>query len=555
MLAVLLVTAGANNSNNAAPASARYGTYVEAMVGAPRFVNPLLASSDTDVDLARLVYSGLTRVAADGSLAPDLASGWEISPDGRTYTFTLKSALKWQDGEALTSDDLLFTLELLRRPDFPGDPTLAAPWKNVEVGAPGKQLVTFRLPAPDASFLQFTTLGILPRHAWGAIKSSDLITSPLNQTPIGSGAWRYVSPSLAASEAAGGGDAEATTPVPSASPAVDGVILEPNPYLPAENGSISRLWFRPYPTFGAALSGFKMGEVYGLGHIPAERLAEVAAVPGVQLHRQGLARYSMLIFNVRSPLFDKAETRRAIGLAIDRDALVRSSLNGAAQPGVSPILPQSWAYDPLLKSKAAYDPAQARQLLDAAGWRVGQGGVRARDGVTMSVVLAANADVPANGAVARQLAGFLGVVGVDVKLALVSRETLLRDYLGPRAFHMALVGWEAQGADPDVWAYWYSSRANVTGGLNFSGWSNPEADRSLDTARSTTDQAARASSYKTFQQLFLQDAPATILYSPLYVYATRAPATGVALPAYDLLSPAARFDTMGGWSLRPSRVP
>ncbi len=555
LLTVLLVTSGTNAGNISASTSVRNSTYVEAMVGAPRFVNPLLASSDTDTDLAHLVYSGLTRVAGNDSIAPDLASGWDASPDGRTYTFTLKADAKWHDGEPVTSDDVLFTLELLRGPDFPGDPTLVAPWKNIDVKASDKQTVTFRLPAPDASFPQFTTLGILPRHSWGTIKSSELVTSGLNQAPIGAGPWRYVRGPLVPSDTTGASDAGLSTPAPAASSAEGDVLLEPNPYLPAENNSISRLWFRPYPTFGAALTGFKMGEVHGLGHIPVERMAEVATVPGVELHRHGLARYSMLILNVRSPLFDKPETRRAIELAIDRDAIIRGSLDGLAQPLMSPILPQSWAYDPLLAKKAAYDPAQARQLLDTAGWRVGQGGVRTRNGVTMTVVLAANADVPSNVAVAGQLAGFLKNVSVDVKLALVSREALLRDYLGPRAFHMALAGWEAQGADPDESAYWHSSQANISGGLNFSGWSNPEADKALDAARATTDRAARASGYKAFQQLFLADAPATILYSPVYVYATLAPATGVTLPSEDMLSPAARFDMIQGWSLRPSRLP
>lgn len=552
LLAVLLATAGVSGGSIATPL--RGGTYVEAAIGAPRFVNPLLASSDTDTDLAHLVYSGLTRVDPGGSIVPDLASAWDAGPDARSYTFTLKPDIKWHDGEPVTSDDVLFTLDLLQRSDFSGDPVLAAPWKHVEVKAPSKQVIILRLPAPDASFLQFTTLGILPRHAWGAIKSHDLVTSGLNQAPVGSGPWRYRQGAAQASGVTGANDAGLATPAPSSS-SDGGVLLEPNPYIPGANASFSRLWFRPYPTFGAALLGFKLGEVHGLGHIPVERVAEVAALPGVDLHCQGLARYSMLILNVRSPLFDKLETRQALALAINRDVIIRDSLGGFARPAVSPILAGSWAYDPLLNSKAVYDPARARQLLDAAGWLVGPDGIRRRGDVTMTMVLAANADVPSNVAVAQHLAGFLKAVGVDVKVAAVSREVLLRDYLGPRAFHMALAGWEAQGADPDVRAYWHSSQANVTGGLNFSGWSNPDADKALDSARTTPDYAARATSYKTFQQLFLADAPATILYSPVYSYATRVPAAGVTLPSSDMLSPAARFDTVQGWSLQPSLFP
>lgn len=547
MLAVLLF---APMPGTSAPSTQHAGTYVEAMLGAPRFVNPLLAASDTDLDLTHLVYSGLTRVGATGSIVPDMASRWDVSPDARIYTFTLRPDMRWHDGESFTADDVLFTIEQLRRSDFPGDPMLAAPWKEVRAAAPNWQTVTFQLPQSNAAFLQHTTLGILPRHLWSDSEAGTLVSSELNRAPVGSGPWRYVlRPGTPYEELAPSDVLQPTSLLLSAG--AEGVLLEPNPYMSRAGGSFSRIWFRPYPTFGAALTGFTMGEAHGLGHIPPEQLAEVEALKGVVLRRQNLARYTMLMLNVRSPLFDKAETRRALELAIDRRALVRDSLRGLGEPLASPVLPHSWAFDSSLRGNVAYDPTRARQLLDAAGWKPGAGGIRARDGVTLTLVLAANAEVPTNLAVAQQVAGFLDAVGVDVKLALVSREVLLRDYLGPRAFHMALVGWEAEGADPDIWKYWHSSQANITGGLNFSGWSNPEADQALDAALATPDLSARTSSYATVQKAFASDVPAAILYTPLYVYATRAAAAGVRLPDTDVLNPAQRFDTIADWSLQP----
>jgi peptide/nickel transport system substrate-binding protein len=546
-MAVLLLAPGASTF---APAPQHAETYVEAMVGAPRFVNPLLATSDIDRDLTHLVYSGLTRVDATGKLMPDMASRWEVSPDARVYTFTLEPDGRWHDNEFFTADDVLFTIEQLRRSDFPGDPMLAAPWKEVKTAAPNRQTVVLTLPRPDATFLQHTTLGILPRHLWSDSKTGPLASSELNRSPVGSGPWQYVRAAGTPVEVSGPSDAVEPTPA-LLSPGAEGVLLEPNPYAPRGDSSFSRIWFRLYPTFGAALTGFKMGEVHGLGHIPQEQLAEVEAVDGVQLHKQNLARYTMLMFNVRSPLFDRTDTRQAFELAIDRRALVRESLQGLGEPLASLVLPHSWAFDSTLQGTGAYDPAKARQLLDTAGWKLGADGIRARDGVTLTVVLAANADVPSNVAVAQQLSGFLKTVGVDVRLAPVSREVLLRDYLGPRAFHMAVVGWEAEGADPDIWRYWHSSQANVTGGINFSGWSNPEADKALDTGRITPYQSERALNYATVQKAFATDVPAVILYTPLYVYATRAPATGVHLPSADLLNPAQRFDTIADWSLQP----
>jgi peptide/nickel transport system substrate-binding protein len=544
---ILVILTGMAGANRGAPSERPGDTYVEAMVGAPRFVNPLLATSDTDTDLSHLVFSGLTRVDTSGNLVPDLASGYSVSPDSKVYTFTLKPDLRWQDGEPLTADDVLFTLNtLLQSPDFPGDPMLAQPWKGVDIKLLGPQSLRFTLPVPDASFLQYTTLGILPRHLWGNTKPADLAASQYDQSPVGSGPWRFV-------QAAGSLPSEtppADSQLPGASGGVsqgEGVLLEPNPYSPPADLNVSHIWFRLYPSFGAALTGFKMGEVHGLGHIPEQNLADVAAVPGASLHRQVLARYTMLIFNVQSPLFDKPETRQALELAINRDALSNESA-GISVPAAGPVLAHSWAYDSSVQPSRS-DPGEAGRLLDRAGWTMQSDGVRARDGVTMTVVLAANQDLPDNVSIARHATDDLRAVGVDARLALVSRDALLKDYLGPRAFHMVLAGWQASGADPDVYAYWHSSRA-VTGGLNFSGWANPAADKALKDGHTISDTASRKFAYSDFQHVFAEDVPAIVLSSPLYTYATHSPALGITLPDTDMLSAAYRFDTISSWTLQ-----
>ena len=109
-LLILAILTGMAGANRAAPSESPGGTYVEAMVGAPRFINPLLATSDTDTDLSHLVFSGLTRVDTSGNLVPDLASDYSVSPDSKVYTFTLKPDLRWQDGEPLTADDVFSRL-------------------------------------------------------------------------------------------------------------------------------------------------------------------------------------------------------------------------------------------------------------------------------------------------------------------------------------------------------------------------------------------------------------------------------------------------------------
>jgi peptide/nickel transport system substrate-binding protein len=392
----------------------------------------------------------------------------------------------------------------------------------------------------------------LPRHLWQEVNVADLANTALNTQPVGAGPWRYAVSAQVAPQ--GGqippGDVEAT---PAAgSPPPSGVMLEPNPNRPNRQGAIKRLWLRSYPTFEAALAALRSGEAHGLGHIPQDRVQQLASIPGVQMHTQTLARLAVLLLNTRSPLLSDARTRRAIELAINRSALVRRGFQDQARVADNPIPAQSWAYS-IGARHDDYSPADARRLLDEAGWLIGTGGVRRNSkGEPLSLILTVNKDVPSNTDVAREIQAQLSAAGIEIKLALVSRERLLRDYLAPGSFHMALVNWEAQGADPDVYGYWHSAQPGVPT-LSFSGWANPKADQALEAAHAGSDRGARMAQYADFLEAFKQDVPAVVLYSPLYVYATRSPAAGVALPPTDMLGAAYRFDTISGWYLGTGR--
>src|SRR5690606_32882866 len=122
------------------------------LIGSPRFINPLLATSDTDKDLTALIYSGLLRIGPDGSLIPDLAESYEISDDGLTYTFTLKPNLTWHDGRKLTARDIVFTVNLAQNENTR---SVKRPiWDGVTVEQSGEKTIIFRLNQPYAPFLE-----------------------------------------------------------------------------------------------------------------------------------------------------------------------------------------------------------------------------------------------------------------------------------------------------------------------------------------------------------------------------------------------------------------
>ncbi|MFQ6019547.1 MAG: ABC transporter substrate-binding protein, partial [Dehalococcoidia bacterium] len=141
------------------------GRYVEGIAGQPQRINPLLANlNNPDLDVARLVFSGLTRLGPSGEILPDLAQSWDISKDGRTYTFHLNPNARWHNGDRLTAADVVFTYALMAGPDFPGDPKLGQAWQQVKACEAVDDLtVRCKLPAPYAPFLSLTTIGIVPK--------------------------------------------------------------------------------------------------------------------------------------------------------------------------------------------------------------------------------------------------------------------------------------------------------------------------------------------------------------------------------------------------------
>ena len=134
------------------------GRYVEAFVGQPSTLNPLLAQLDpVDREFLPLLFAGLTRAAPDGQIVPDLAERWDVSPDGRTYTFVLRGGLRWSDGTPLDAQDVAFTYGALRAPDFPADPDFLAPWREVQAEALDARTVRCSLARPWAGFLDAAT--------------------------------------------------------------------------------------------------------------------------------------------------------------------------------------------------------------------------------------------------------------------------------------------------------------------------------------------------------------------------------------------------------------
>jgi peptide/nickel transport system substrate-binding protein len=236
-------------------------------------------------------------------------------------------------------------------------------------------------------------------------------------------------------------------------------------------------------------------------------------------------------------------------MAINRQAIIDTLAGGQARLADGPIPSAiTWATDPTVK-EPGYDPSGAGKLLDQAGWTLQDEG-RTKAGVPMHVTLVVAREVAPFEQVARQVASDLAAVGISVDVRAVSADDLIRVYLNPRTFQLALTAFD-NGPDPDVYAFWHSSEARP-GGFNFAGGKrNVFIDLDLEKGRADSDLAARALDYKDLQQVFAQEVPAVYLYSPNFSFAVSRRIRGVRLDA--AVEPADRYAHVSEWYVEVGR--
>jgi ABC-type transport system substrate-binding protein len=174
--------------NNTKTAPAYGGTYIEGVVGQPRFINPIYGeTNDVDRTLIDLIYSGLMTYDKDGKIVADLVKSYQISDNGKIYTFQLKDNLYWQDGIPLTVDDVIYTIKTIQNSDYKSP--LRANWLNVNVEKISDKSLALSINSPYNSFLENCTVKIIPQHVWENVLAENFALSSYNLQPVGSGPY------------------------------------------------------------------------------------------------------------------------------------------------------------------------------------------------------------------------------------------------------------------------------------------------------------------------------------------------------------------------------
>ena len=514
------------------------GTLREGLIGLPHTINPVLAVTDADRDLTSLVYAGLTKYS-HGELVPDLASGWTVSSDGLTYSFTLRPNLKFQNGAPLTAADVLFTIEKVQ--DRALKSPQAADWVGITATSSSPLNVTFILKQPYNAFLTNTTLGILPKAIWGNVSDDQFIFSEYNISPIGAGPYRV----------AGIDRDQGGIPIDYRLTAWDG-RKDVRPL-------ISELDFYFYPDLDHALSALNSGNIDSLPSVPPAAAAALVSNTG-ELYTAvtaPLSRIFGVFFNQNvNPILADSKVRQALSMAIDRRAIVETVLLGYGVPINSP-LPVGMLNTSATSTAAAVPAADingAASLLEQDGWQKGADGIYTKKfSKTSTKTLSLSiytADAPDLKQAADMVANAWTKLGVDVSVKVFEPSDLYQNVIRTRQYDALLFG-EAIGKDDDLYAFWHSSERNAPG-LNVAMYANTRADRLLENIRAATSSEDRTDLESQFEKEIATDVPAVFLYSPDFIYAVPRSLHGLELR--DMTQAGDRFADITDWYIETEKV-
>ncbi len=512
------------------------GVYTEGLVGSPGRFNPLLDwNNQADRDVNRLIFSGLIRFDEHGLPQADLAESWASTPEGTIYNFKIRDTALWHDGTPVTSDDVIFTIDMMKSAGslYPQD--IKDLWGRIQVDQLNDKNLKFTLPEPFVPFLDYLTFGIVPKHLLDSVAPEQMESAEFNLKPIGTGPYKFDRLLVENGK-------------------IVGIVLTVFEHFYRSPAFIEQVVFRYYPSSAEALDAYQQGDVFAVSRIGTDVLETALEEPNLNLYTSRLPQIGFVLFNLNNSetaFLQNSKVRHALMLGLNRQYLVNRFLHGQAILADGPILPNSWAhYDGI--ERYDYDPDAAINLLKSEGYVIpAEGGeVRAKEGVSLTFTML-HPDDELHTQIAEKIQADWAQIGVRLNLQPQPYDQLVLDTLASRAFQSALVDLNlSRTPDPDPYPFWH--QAEATGGQNYTQWDSRAASEYLEQARVTADYTIRAKLYRNFQILFAKELPALPLYIPVYSYGVDTQVQGVQIsPLYD---PSDRFADFTSWYLLTRRA-
>lgn len=465
---------------------------IEGGTAQPGTLNPLFLADPVAEALSHLVFNGLTSIDPQtGQATGDLATSWDVSKDRRGYTFHLRSGVSWQDGQPFLARDVVFTYQTMMNLDVRSTRYSEVVNHVTSVTSSDDHTVTIELGQPDSAFLTtIATYGIVPWHVLGDVLPEEQITNAFGSSnAVGTGPFSLVARDLGHE-----------------------IIFQRNPACFRGPATVQQYIYRMVASGSDLLSGIAGGSIDWAIVDPslypqAKKMGglTVDSLPGYDLS------YVVLQLDpTKSQLFQDERVRQALMLALDRPAAIEQFLGGQAEvaDGIEP--PASWASGaggPIYRKQLA----QAKDLLDAAGWVAGSDGIRVKDGKPFRFTLMTNGTNPTRRAVAGWLAKSWQAVGLDVSVDYEQESTVQQSLTVTHDFDAVLTGYR-NSLDPDQTELLASDSRQ--GGLNAGSYTNATVDQDLSQALASDSRSERRALYQKVSKQVMTDLPILPLWFP-----------------------------------------
>ena len=460
---------------------------------------PLIFDTQLDGDLQDVMYMGLTRPAwRDGRmvfLTADespmaMARGYEyLGPDSTALRYHMRSDLKWSDGVPITAHDVVWSYGSYADPEL-GSTRMGDVEPIDSVVAQDDSTVTFYFERRSPDMLFQSGLTIAPRHVYQDTDPAQLRNHPALSRPaeklVVSGPFR----------------------VGRWSPGQQ-IVLVPNPHFPVRP-NLDRMVIRVIPEPTTRLAELQTGGVDFVYQVPYDQIPRLRQqAPNVRFEKQEKRFFEFIAYNPAAhPAFRDPEIRRALGLAVDVQGIIRAlQMEEYTTPAAGPYSPiMEDLYDPQRTPLLGHDPERARQILEAKGWRDADGdGIREKDGRPLRFTLLTNAGNQRRADVSQILQQQWKQVGADVRLQQLEFNTFMERQV-KEEYDAVLGGWGVQ-LSPDLTGLWAPDAD-----FNIVSYRNPEAARLMEQAKAQPT-AEKANPYwRAAAERIVQDQPYTWLY-------------------------------------------
>lgn len=490
------------------------GDITEGIIGTPRFINPVLATSEQDEDLTALVYAGLTKKGVTGANELDMAESVTESEDKLRYTVVLKPTARFHNGTNVTVDDVIYTVNLVQNPNIKSPHRIE--WEGITMEKVSNTEMTFSLKKPYPLFMDNLTIGILPKNVWKNLTDEQFSLSAYNINAIGSGPYKIK-------------DIRSTSGIPHT------FILEAHKSYTLGRPYVDMLTISTYQSERYAIAAFNNGDIDRIHGLSPESVTSLGVLPS-QIHTSLLPRTFTVFFNAnKAPALSEKKVRQALSHAINKDAIVTTVLNNYGKTINAP-----YPFDEDVAT-STYDKELAITLLK------GSNAFKASE--TIEITLAtANTDEMRK--VAEMIKTDWEAIGVTTTLAVYEVSDLNQSVIRERNFQALLYG-SITETPSDLYAFWHSSQRNYPG-LNISNYVSNELDKNLEILRTDSDILKTAAAYDEVRQEFADEVPGIFLFAPSLIYISKDKATTL-LPSVSYTN-ASRFALVHMWHRYSERV-